>query len=98
MIGTSDRQLNTTNMIITFNVPAEDDLTVEKLAEIFEARARAKLHLAAAVPDEYSKGLEDWAEIHANMALDLRGVLAVRKEKRDEKWADLRLKLQLRRT
>jgi hypothetical protein len=84
-------------MIITFNVPAEEDITVEKLAELFEARARANIHLAAAVPDEYSKGLEDWAEIHANMAQDLRNVLADRKAERDDKWSDLRLKLQLRR-
>lgn len=82
-------------MIITFNIPAEEDLTVEKLAELFEARAHANLHLAAAVPEEYSKGLEDWATIHENMALNLRGMLAIRKAERDKKSADLRLRLQL---
>ena len=85
-------------MIYQFDTKKEDDLTLTKLAEIFEARAEQCLHLAGGVPtDEDGERLEGSAGLYFNIAKEIREEIAARASARDRKWNEFRSRMALRR-
>jgi hypothetical protein len=84
-------------MIHQFDTQKEDEFTLTKLAEIFEARALNSLHLASGVPtDEDAERLEKSAELYFNIAKEIREEIAARASARDRKWNEFKSRTALR--